>query len=137
MAVDEIDIADSKAVRFFRIQAGMSQATLGGELGVTFQQIQKYEKGLDRHWLRSPAEIAKLFNRRVTAFYPKSTTDGTVNINEVIALTHRPQTMRTLYSKFRIPVRVASWQISPRCREDADARRVASDAKKRKSMRDI
>jgi len=115
----------------------MSQATLGGELGVTFQQIQKYEKGLDRHWLRSPAEIARLFSRPVTAFYPKSTTGGTVNINEIIALTGRPQTMRTLYSKFRIPVCVSSWQISPRCREGADARRVASDAKKRKSMRDI
>jgi len=135
MPVDETDIADSKAVRFFRIQAGMSQATLGGELRVTFQQIQKYEKG--RHWLRSPAEIAKLFNRRATASYPKSTTAGTVNINDIIALTDRPQTMRTLYRKFRIPVCVSSWQISPRCREGADARRVASDAKKRKSMRDI
>lgn len=130
MPVDETDIADSKAVRFFRIQAGMSQATLGGELGVTFQQIQKYEKGLDRHWLRSPAEIAKLFNRGATASYRKSTTAGTVNINEIIALTDRPQTMRTLYRKSRIPVCVSSWQISPRCREDAGARRVASDAKK-------
>jgi len=46
--VDEIDIAVGKAVRFFRMQAGMTQATLGDEHCVTFQQIQKYEKGVNR-----------------------------------------------------------------------------------------
>ena len=43
-----VDIAVGKRVRLLRLQAGMSQTTLGEMLGVTFQQVQKYEKGTNR-----------------------------------------------------------------------------------------
>ena len=35
-------------LRAFRLAAKMSQTNLGNILGVTFQQIQKYEKGINR-----------------------------------------------------------------------------------------
>jgi transcriptional regulator with XRE-family HTH domain len=35
-------------VRAFRIARGMSQTALGEKVGVTFQQIQKYENGINR-----------------------------------------------------------------------------------------
>jgi transcriptional regulator with XRE-family HTH domain len=35
-------------VRMRRLMLGMSQQQLGGELGITFQQVQKYEKGTNR-----------------------------------------------------------------------------------------
>ena len=35
-------------VRQLRLQLGMSQEELGNEVGVSFQQIQKYEKGTNR-----------------------------------------------------------------------------------------
>jgi transcriptional regulator with XRE-family HTH domain len=35
-------------IRTRRVVAGMSQAELGKALGITFQQIQKYEKGVNR-----------------------------------------------------------------------------------------
>lgn len=35
-------------VRMRRLMLNMSQAALGGALGVTFQQVQKYEKGTNR-----------------------------------------------------------------------------------------
>ena len=35
-------------VRLRRLMLGMSQENLSGKLGVTFQQVQKYEKGLNR-----------------------------------------------------------------------------------------
>jgi DNA-binding XRE family transcriptional regulator len=69
---DEIDIAIGKAVRFFRIQAGMSLATLGSKLGVTFQQFQKYESGANRIGSGRLLKIAKLFNEPIAAFYPMS-----------------------------------------------------------------
>jgi transcriptional regulator with XRE-family HTH domain len=97
-AADEIDIAVGRAVRFFRMKAGMTQATLGGELGVTFQQIQKYEKGVNRIGSGRLLKIAKLFNRPITAFYPISGNDGAFDINEIITLTDRSQTMRMLYA---------------------------------------
>ena len=35
-------------VRMRRMMLSMSQETLGDELGLTFQQVQKYEKGINR-----------------------------------------------------------------------------------------
>ena len=35
-------------IRQKRVELGMSQETLGEALGVTFQQVQKYEKGTNR-----------------------------------------------------------------------------------------
>ena len=35
-------------LRAARLAAGMSQARFGSELGVTFQQVQKYERGSNR-----------------------------------------------------------------------------------------
>jgi transcriptional regulator with XRE-family HTH domain len=35
----------ARNLRHFRIARGLSQTTLGDAVGVTFQQIQKYEKG--------------------------------------------------------------------------------------------
>jgi transcriptional regulator with XRE-family HTH domain len=46
--VDSHDRQVGQRVRMYRIKAGMSQHVLGKQLGVTFQQIQKYEKGTNR-----------------------------------------------------------------------------------------
>lgn len=43
-----IDVHIGQRVRQRRIFLGMSQETLGEALGLTFQQIQKYEKGFNR-----------------------------------------------------------------------------------------
>ena len=43
-----IDIHVGSRVRLRRMMLGMSQERLGESLGITFQQIQKYEKGVNR-----------------------------------------------------------------------------------------
>ena len=43
-----IDIAIGARLRAFRVQRKLSQMAVGEALGVTFQQIQKYEKGVNR-----------------------------------------------------------------------------------------
>ena len=43
-----VDIGVGSRVRGRRILMGMSQERLGEELGITFQQVQKYEKGANR-----------------------------------------------------------------------------------------
>jgi DNA-binding XRE family transcriptional regulator len=43
-----IDVHVGSRVRFRRMLIGMSQEKLGEKLGLTFQQIQKYEKGINR-----------------------------------------------------------------------------------------
>ena len=46
--VQESDIAIGERIRGRRNQIEMNQEDLGGALGVSFQQVQKYEKGVNR-----------------------------------------------------------------------------------------
>ena len=45
---DPIDRYVGSRVRMRRLMLNMSQEKLGNELGITFQQVQKYEKGTNR-----------------------------------------------------------------------------------------
>jgi transcriptional regulator with XRE-family HTH domain len=45
---DPIDKHVGSRVRMGRLMLGTSQETLGNKLGITFQQVQKYEKGTNR-----------------------------------------------------------------------------------------
>jgi transcriptional regulator with XRE-family HTH domain len=47
-APDPLDIALGQQIRFMRQQRGLSQQALAERLGLTFQQVQKYEKGTNR-----------------------------------------------------------------------------------------
>lgn len=48
MTENFIDIQIGKKLRMLRNMKGISQSTLAGEAGITFQQVQKYEKGVNR-----------------------------------------------------------------------------------------
>jgi transcriptional regulator with XRE-family HTH domain len=50
------------AIRAHRLMRRMSQETLAQKLGVTFQQIQKYEKGVNRIGAGRLPLIAKIFD---------------------------------------------------------------------------
>jgi transcriptional regulator with XRE-family HTH domain len=45
---DPIDVAVGARIRIRRQEIGMSQQMLAQHLGVTFQQVQKYERGTNR-----------------------------------------------------------------------------------------
>ena len=45
---DNIDVEVGRLVRVQRIARGLSQTELGNQIGVTFQQVQKYESGANR-----------------------------------------------------------------------------------------
>jgi transcriptional regulator with XRE-family HTH domain len=47
-AADPIDKHVGGRIRMRRKMLGMTQGTLGDGLGLTFQQVQKYEKGTNR-----------------------------------------------------------------------------------------
>jgi transcriptional regulator with XRE-family HTH domain len=61
------DIAIGQRIRAQRIMCGISQGTLADALGVSFQQIQKYEKGVNRVGSGRIVEIAKVLNTTVSA----------------------------------------------------------------------
>jgi transcriptional regulator with XRE-family HTH domain len=63
-----------RRVRALRIQRGMSQTTLGDGLGLTFQQVQKYEKGTNRIGAGRLQQIAEILEVPVTVFFDISNT---------------------------------------------------------------
>lgn len=54
------DLHVGKLIRAYRLAAGISQEELGAALGVTFQQIQKYERGANRISASKLFEAARL-----------------------------------------------------------------------------
>ncbi|WP_246744189.1 helix-turn-helix domain-containing protein [Bartonella grahamii] len=64
-----IDLFIGKKIRLKRKMLKMSQTTLGQHLGVTFQQIQKYEKGLNRVSAGRLMEISDILNVPLSFFY--------------------------------------------------------------------
>jgi transcriptional regulator with XRE-family HTH domain len=56
-------------VRMRRMLVGMSQEKLGEALGITFQQIQKYEKGTNRIGASRLHQIARVLSVPVEFFY--------------------------------------------------------------------
>ena len=64
-----IDIHVGSRVRLRRMMLGMSQEKLGESLGITFQQIQKYEKGTNRIGASRLQHIARVLSVPVSFFF--------------------------------------------------------------------
>ena len=64
-----IDAQVGNRVRLRRMLIGMSQERLGELLGLTFQQVQKYEKGVNRIGAGRLFEIARILGVPIDFFY--------------------------------------------------------------------
>ena len=64
-----IDIHVGSRVRLRRMMLSMSQEKLGESLGITFQQIQKYEKGTNRIGTSRLQHIARVLTVPVSYFF--------------------------------------------------------------------
>ncbi|MDX2287463.1 MAG: helix-turn-helix transcriptional regulator [Hyphomicrobiaceae bacterium] len=75
-----IDIHVGSRVRLRRMLLGMSQEKLGEHLGLTFQQVQKYEKGVNRIGASRLFDLSQVLGVPVQFFYEEvpgpSTGDG-------------------------------------------------------------
>jgi transcriptional regulator with XRE-family HTH domain len=63
------DIHVGKRVRMRRLMLGMSQTDVADALGVTFQQLQKYEKGANRISASRLQHVAQIFQVPITFFF--------------------------------------------------------------------
>lgn len=64
-----IDIHVGSRLRKRRRMLGMSQATMGERLGLTFQQVQKYEKGMNRIGASRLQQAADILGVTVPYFF--------------------------------------------------------------------
>jgi len=65
----DVDRHVGSRVRMQRMLVGMSQEKLGEACGITFQQIQKYEKGMNRMGASRLHQIARFLQVPVEFFY--------------------------------------------------------------------
>jgi transcriptional regulator with XRE-family HTH domain len=68
-APNPIDKHVGSRVRMRRMMLGMSQEKLGDALGLTFQQVQKYEKGTNRIGASRLQQISEILQVPVSFFF--------------------------------------------------------------------
>lgn len=78
-AANEVDVHVGARVRLRRMLLEISQERLADRLGITFQQVQKYEKGMNRIGASRLFQIAEALNVGVEYFFedlPVESSDG-------------------------------------------------------------
>ncbi len=84
---DPVDVHVGQRIRARRKTVGLSQSTLADALGLTFQQVQKYENGANRVSASKLYETARCLGVPVSYFFeglpdPTSGAQGTVSIDD-------------------------------------------------------
>ncbi len=84
--VENIETLIGARIRARRLQLGLSQEKLGAALNLTFQQVQKYEKGTNRVSVSRMIDIARILETTVQFFIEgiERKPSGAVNGNETI-----------------------------------------------------
>jgi transcriptional regulator with XRE-family HTH domain len=75
-APNPIDKHVGSRVRMRRMMLGMSQEKLGNNLGLTFQQVQKYEKGTNRIGASRLQQISQILQVPVSFFFEGAPANG-------------------------------------------------------------
>jgi transcriptional regulator with XRE-family HTH domain len=84
------DIEMGRRIRLRRREKGISQTELAGRLGLSFQQMQKYEKGINRIGAAQLQQIAEMLGVDIPFFYDgdgkKADVDSLLVANSVFSL---------------------------------------------------
>lgn len=102
---DQLDLALGAAVRIRRRPIGMSQEGLAEHCGISFQQIQKYENGLNRISFSRLVQIARALGCRVAELIDvldTSSVEGARHI-DVLRQTRAPGPLELLDPFERLP----------------------------------
>ncbi|MGC1542024.1 MAG: helix-turn-helix transcriptional regulator [Xanthobacteraceae bacterium] len=94
--IEPVDALVGRRVRAYRLSMGMSQTTLGEKVGVTFQQIQKYERGTNRIGSSRLKKVATVLGVGVGALFaePESDQAGQDPLTEITSLPHAARLLK-------------------------------------------
>lgn len=113
-----VDVHVGGRVRLRRVFLGYSQEKLANALGLTFQQIQKYERGANRISASKLYELSRILSVPVTYFFEGVESEGeagagtgpnagattTANIHSSDPdFTNQRETLQLISSYYRIP----------------------------------
>ena len=90
-----LDAMVGARISILRVSRGMSQAALAGRIGVTFQQVQKYEQGATRIGAGRLSQIAAVLGVSVGALFESSGAESR-GLNSPVHLLAEPGALRVL-----------------------------------------
>ena len=80
-----VDHQVGRRIRQARRAAKLTQGQLGNKIGLTFQQVQKYEKGVNRVSAGTLYEIAKVLDIPISWFFDEDVVDRISELKEADA----------------------------------------------------
>ena len=97
-----LDAMVGARIRMLRVNRGMSQTMLAERIGVTFQQVQKYERGANRVGASRLSRIASVLGVSVDELFESSRAESP-GLNSPIPLLAEPGALRVLKAYVRTP----------------------------------
>lgn len=80
--IDPTDILVGKRIRFYRKLKGLTQEQLSAEIGISFQQFQKYESGKAKIYASRLYHIASFLETDISEFFEEDKTAEGMSDNE-------------------------------------------------------
>ena len=96
------DVEVGRRVRAIRLERDMSQSALGKLLGVTFQQVQKYEKGVNRVGAGRLVRVAEALDVPVSFFFGATDIESS-DTRAILGFLDTSYALRLLRAFSRIP----------------------------------
>jgi transcriptional regulator with XRE-family HTH domain len=99
---DSVDRIVGRNIRIYRLQKGLTQTELADQLDLTFQQVQKYEKGTNRVGSGRLLKIAIFLGVPVTALFKGSDEMADTDKQSIFDQLAKPHANRLLQAFARI-----------------------------------
>lgn len=103
---EPVDLHVGERVRIARVLMNMSQQKLAAKCGITFQQVQKYERGLNRVSASRLVMIAEALERPVAWFF-----EGLPSYPTTDTITHPTIALARKFNKMSPRQQQALWDI--------------------------
>ena len=91
-----VDKLVGRNLRVYRLRKGLSQTELAEQLGVSFQQVQKYENGSNRVSSGRLLQVSSIMEVPVTAFFEGSDDSPRADHTSVYDQLAHPQSLRLI-----------------------------------------
>jgi transcriptional regulator with XRE-family HTH domain len=101
---DPVDVLVGRNIKLHRLAKSMSQEELANQLGLTFQQLQKYERGINRVGGGRLFRIASILGVEISNFFEGAERPDPVPVESFspLSLISDPQSFRLVQSFSRI-----------------------------------
>jgi transcriptional regulator with XRE-family HTH domain len=105
-----LDKVVGRRLRARRLQLGLSQQALGDALGISYQQVQKYEKGVSRIGAGRLQQAAEILDVPVSVFFDEKL-GGSPDGDAVFAFLDTPHSLRLAQAFAKMPDRFIQQRI--------------------------